>query len=236
MNEDLTPELDKSITSFISKLPPNQTYRLRTLQIFKKLKKYPEKKDEIILDIKNLFPFGNVKEYQKPLKYNKNIENTNEEKLSNELNLEEFILCDKFVEEIYKGKIIPNDDEFKKVFGDNKYITLDLDFNKIPKNTLVKIFTSLDEFSYIINNIKSSLKNANIKYFQEIIETSITVPRSDKYLFSKFFKKNKSKLLTEQIECLLRFKDRLHIDELMKYLIESKYPNRIEDKNERLKI
>ena len=236
LNEDLTPELDKSINFFISKLPSNQTSRLKALQIFKKLKKYPEKKDEIISDIKNLFSFGNVKEYQKPLKYNKNIENTKEEKLSNELDLDKFILCDKFVEEIYKGKIIPNDDEFKKVFGDNKYITLDLNFNKRPKNTLVKIFTSLDEFSYIIDDIKSSLKNANIKYFQEIIEASITVPRSDKYLFSKFFKKNKSKLLTEQIECLLRFKDRLHIDELMKYLIESKYPNRIEDKNERLKI
>ena len=55
LKEDLTPELEKKIESFTDKISEDQTYRLKALHIFKKLKKNPEKKEEIIKEIKDLF-------------------------------------------------------------------------------------------------------------------------------------------------------------------------------------
>ena len=55
LNEDLTPELDKKIFSFLERIPKEKSYRLKALCIFKKIKQNPEKKDEIIQEIKSLF-------------------------------------------------------------------------------------------------------------------------------------------------------------------------------------
>ena len=55
LKEDLTPELEKKIEAFTDKISEDQTYRLKALHIFKKLKKTPEKKDEIIQEIKDYF-------------------------------------------------------------------------------------------------------------------------------------------------------------------------------------
>ena len=71
LKEDLTAQLQKEIDDFLQKVPENQSYRLKALNIFKKLQKNPGKKKEIIQDIKNLFGLGNVKSHSKPVKYNK---------------------------------------------------------------------------------------------------------------------------------------------------------------------
>ena len=44
LNEDLTPELQNQIDEFIRRIPENQAYRLKAINIFKKLQKNPEKK------------------------------------------------------------------------------------------------------------------------------------------------------------------------------------------------
>ena len=44
----------------------------------------------------------------------------------------DFYNNNKFIEDIYSGSIIPNDTEYKKVFGNN-YVNLTFDFNKIPE-------------------------------------------------------------------------------------------------------
>ncbi len=44
LKEDLTPELDKKIFSFLERIPKEKSYRLKALHIFKKMKKNPEKK------------------------------------------------------------------------------------------------------------------------------------------------------------------------------------------------
>ena len=141
LNEELTPKLQNQIDDFLRRIPENQSYRLKALNIFKKLQKTPEKKVEIIQDIKRLFGLGNVKSHSKPVKYNKTSNNQKDEnegqKLPNSLNVSSYIKTDKFIEDIYSGAIIPNDNEFKKIFGNN-YANLNLDFNKIPENTLVK--------------------------------------------------------------------------------------------------
>jgi len=123
LKEDTTPELEKKIESFVDKIPEEQSYRLKALHIFKKMKKNPKKKDEIIQEIKDLFRIGKVQIYSKPVKYNKTTEAEKEEnesqKLPHELKLEKYIFTDKFVEGIYNGKIIPNNNEYKKKFGNN---------------------------------------------------------------------------------------------------------------------
>ena len=71
LKEDLTPQLQNQIDDFLRRIPENQSYRLRALNIFKKLLKNPEKKFEIIQDIKRLFNLGNITTHSKPVKYNK---------------------------------------------------------------------------------------------------------------------------------------------------------------------
>ena len=91
LNQELTPDLEKDIQTFIDKVPKEQLYRLKALYIFQKIKQHPERKSEIIQDIKDLFHFDEIKNYVKPLKYNKNISNENEDKkISNKLNLDNY--------------------------------------------------------------------------------------------------------------------------------------------------
>ena len=45
LNEELTPELQNQIDHFLRRIPENQSYRLKALNIFKKLQKNPEKKN-----------------------------------------------------------------------------------------------------------------------------------------------------------------------------------------------
>ena len=73
LKEELTPELQKDIESFLLRIPEAQSYRLNALNIFKKLQKKDVKKTEIIDDIKRLFRLGNVRQHSKPVKYNKTI-------------------------------------------------------------------------------------------------------------------------------------------------------------------
>ena len=123
LKEDLTHELQNQIDDFLKRIPENQSYRLRALNIFKKLQKNPEKKDEIIQNIKSLFRLGNVKSHSKPVKYNKSSRSPKEEndtqKLPSTFNLDEYVKINKFIQDIYDNKIIPNDTEYKKLFGNN---------------------------------------------------------------------------------------------------------------------
>ena len=73
LKDELTPELETQIESFTKKIPEEQSYRLRALHIFKKLEKNPEKKAEIIKEIKDLFHLGDVTNYPNPMKYNNTI-------------------------------------------------------------------------------------------------------------------------------------------------------------------
>ena len=193
------------------------------------MKKNPEKKEEIIREIKDLFHIAKVQNYSKPVKYNKTVdaeklEENEEQKLPQELKLEKYVFIDKFIEDIYKGELVPNDDEYKKIFG-NTYINFNLDFNKIPKNTLIKIFTNAKEFSKIINSLIPSFKIAKFSYFQEIIKSSAEESlKNDKNkdYFEQFFNNNKNNLLTEQLEFLLTLKSQFNFENLIPELIERK--------------
>ena len=114
LKEEITPELQKEIDNFVNRIPEDQSYRLKALNIFKKLKKNPEKKHEIIQDIKKLFNLGNVKTHNKPVKYNKPSSNQKDEnesqKLPNSLNINTYIQINKFIEGIYSGEINPTDE------------------------------------------------------------------------------------------------------------------------------
>ena len=240
LKDDLNPELEKKIDSFIDKIQETQSYRLKALYIFKKMKKNPEKKEEIIKEIKDLFRIEKVKNYPKPVKYNKTgeKEENEEQKLPNELNLEKYIFTEKFVENIYKGKLIPNNDEYKKIFV-NSNIQFNFDFNKIPKNTLIKIFTTGKEFSKIINSLSTSFKTAEFSYFKEVIKSSAEESlknEKSKECFEKFFNDNENNLLTEQLEFLLTLKSQFNFENLIPELIARKYPYEVEDKKERVKI
>ena len=243
LKEDLTPQLEEKIEKFIDKISEEQTYRLKALHIFKKMKKNPEKKDEIIKEIKDLFRIGRVPNYTKPVKYNKTADMEKEEenegeKLPHELKLENYVKTDKFIENIYQGKIIPDNNVYKKHFG-NSTVELNLDFNKVPKDTLVKIFTNEKEFSKIQKSFRTFLKTAKLSYFKEVIQEIAKEAIKDqkkKESFQNFFRTEESFLLTEHIEYLLTLKDQFNFETLIPELIARKYPNQIQDKKERIKI
>ena len=169
--EDLTPELQKQIDNFLKRIPEKQSYRLKAINIFKKLQRNPEKKTEIINDIKSLFKLENPKLHSKPVKYNKVSKNEKEEnesqKLPNSLNLNKYLKANKFIEDVYSGAIIPNNTEFTKVYGhgsdDDKCI---MDFNKIPEKTLVEIFNNEKDFTKINAFIWRSIPYAKLDYFK----------------------------------------------------------------------
>ena len=60
-----------------------------------------------------------------------------EKKTPNKLNLEEYIKVYQLIDDIYSGKIIPTDENLKKILG-GKYLEYELDFNQIPIDTLVQ--------------------------------------------------------------------------------------------------
>ena len=71
------------------------------------MKKNPEKKDEIIKEIKDLFRIGRVPNYTKPVKYNKTADMEKEEenegeKLPHELKLENYVITDKVDSSFYE--------------------------------------------------------------------------------------------------------------------------------------
>ena len=138
------------------------------------MKKNPEKKDEIIKEIKDLFRIGRVPNYTKPVKYNKTADMEKEEenegeKLPHELKLEKYIITDKFIENIYQGKIIPDNNVYKKHFG-NSTVELNLDFNKVSKDTLVKIFTNekFSSFKFYKIDLSSLTDTSEEKHFSFI--------------------------------------------------------------------
>ena len=244
LKEDLTPELEKKIEEATLSNSKKQSARLKALYIYKKLKKYPDKKEEVIQDIKNLFDIGGVTQHSKPVKYNKTkktgmeVEENEEQKLPHELKLEKYILTDKFVEDVYKGKIVPNNNELKKYFKNNTP-NFKLDFNKIPKDTLAKILTIGKDFSGIIHSVLQSFKTAKFSIFQDVIKFTIDQIKKDdkkKEDFENFFKRNENLLLTEQIEHLLTLNASFDFEQLIPEIIARKYPKPIQDKKERVKI
>ena len=245
LKEDLTPELDKKIFSFLERIPKEKSYRLKALCIFKKIKQNPEKKDEIIQEIKSLFNIGEVTHYSKPMKYIKKtgikIKTNDERSLPHELKLENYITIDKFIEGIYTGKIIPNDNEINKIFNNtfDYDIKYNLDFNKIPKDTLLQIFLNYPNFTRISISILSSFKYAKLEYFKDVLNSLIDLIKADKEKkknFDDFFLDKSKYLLTEQIEYILIFNSLFHLEKLVVELIERKYPYQPKDKKERIKI
>jgi len=171
LNEELTPELQKQIDSFLERIPESQSYRLKALNIFKKLKKNPKEKNEIIQDIKSLFNLGNVKPHSKPVKYNKTSNDANQkddsQRLPNSLNINNYIKTYKFIEDIYSNNIIPTDENYKKIFG-NEYVNLKFVFNKIKqKQILVKIFTNNKDYRKTFNYVAQSITNTKLDYFKK---------------------------------------------------------------------
>ena len=241
LNEELTPKLQNQIDDFLRRIPENQSYRLKALNIFKKLQKTPEKKIEIIQDIKRLFGLGNVKSHSKPVKYNKTSNNQKDEnegqKLPNSLNVSSYIKTDKFIEDIYSGAIIPNDNEFKKIFGNN-YANLNLDFNKIPENTLVKIFSNQKEYRKIIGPVVQSITYAKLDYFKKVMKLVVDEclkKEETKNEFRNFLSNHIYVFLNEQINALLEYKKDFNFDRLVSELINRKYSEISEDTLERVK-
>ena len=150
VKEEYSQDLDKKIKAFIHNFNLNeaQLTRLKALLIYKKMQKNSDKKEEIIKDIKDLFNLGNVKNYSKPVKYNKITKDENEieeKKIPNKLNLEEYVKIYQLVEDIYNGKIIPNNENINKILGNYK-MKYKLNINKIPLDTLVKMILDAKNF------------------------------------------------------------------------------------------
>ncbi len=110
------------------------------------------------------------------------IKANDEQNLPNELKLENYIKIDKFIEDIYTGKIIPNDSKINKNFKNtfDYDIKYNLDFNKIPKDTLLQIFINYPNFKRISVSILSSFKIAKLEYFKDVLNSLIVLIKADK--------------------------------------------------------
>ena len=188
------------------------------------MQKNSDKKEEIIKDIKDLFNLGNVKNYSKPVKYNKITKDENEieeKKIPNKLNLEEYVKVYQFVDDIYNGKIIPNDENINKILGNND-LKYKLNINKIPLDTLVKMILDAKNFDKIIID-------ENIPINKDILEKLIKV------LDEECRKDNKNeknvgecigvlceKGLIENIETVLKY-ETFNIENIYEILINRMY-------------
>ena len=242
IKEGLTSEFQKEIDEFLRRIPESQSYRLKALNIFKKLKKNPKNKSEIIQDIKRLFNLGEAKSHSKPVKYskisNEQKDENDSEKLPNSFNINEYVKTNKFIEDIYNGIIIPNDDEYKKIFGNN-YSNLILDFNKLPENTLIYIFSNIKNCRRIFDSVSRSITFAKFNYFKKVVKLIIQecVKKDEKKNeFRNYICNNVHLLLNEQINFLLEYKTDFNFDKLVSELINRKFSEITEDKLERIKI
>ena len=243
LKEKLTPKLQKEIDTFLNRIPNYQSYRLKALNIFKKLQKNPKVKTEVIQDIKRLFELGNVKSHNKPVKYNKATTTQKDDenevhKLPNSFNINNYIKIDKFLEDIYSGAIIPTDIEYKKYFGDSvKYLSSD--FNKIPEKTLVQIFTKLDDFTiYKGDLIDFSISHAKLDYFKQVMKSVIQECLKNEETikdFREFVFNNISSFLNEQINFLLEYHKDFNFDKLVVELINRTYSEMSKNNKERIK-
>ena len=226
VKEEYSQDLDKKIKAFIHNfnLNEDQLTRLKALLIYKKMQKNSDKKEEIIKDIKDLFNLGNVKNHSKPVKYNKITKDENEieeKKIPNKLNLEEYVKVYQFVDDIYNGKIIPNDENINKILGNND-LKYKLNINKIPLDTLVKMILDAKNFDKIIID-------ENIPINKDILEKLIKV------LDEECRKDNKNeenvgecigvlceKGLIENIETVLKY-ETFNIENIYEILINRMY-------------
>ena len=214
LNEDLTPKLQKEINKFVESIPEEQAYRIKALNIFKKLQKNPNNKSEIIENIKSLFNLKEGESYSKPYKYQKNKNENNEEnkesdKYPNSLDVSEYNTLNKFIQDIYDNKIDPNDDNYYKIFNRDIYFFI-IDFNKIPKEILIKILTNPNKYDNIKAPLLNSLLFSKIDYFKKIIKLVVDKCKDSKEYkenFTTFIKNNKDFLLNEQIEELSEYKN-----------------------------
>ena len=230
LNEDLTPELQNEINKFVKSIPEDQAYRIKALNIFKKLQKNPENKSEIIENIKSLFNLKEGESYSKPYKYQKNKNENNEEnkeseKYPNSLDVSEYNALNKFIQDIYDNKIDPNEDNYNKIFDGNKYFFI-IDFNKIPPEILIKILTNSYKYSSIKKPFLFSILFSKIDYFKKIIKLVVDKCKDSgeyKENFITFIKNNKNFLLNEQIEELAEYKNFFYSKTIVLELINRKF-------------
>ena len=229
VKEEYSQELDKKIKSFLNNFGlfgfnQKQLTRLKALLIYKKIQKNPDKKEEIIKDIKDLFKIGNVKNYSKPVKYNKIAKDENEieeKKIPNKLNLEEYVKVYQLVEDIYNGKIIPNDENINKILGNNN-LKCKLDFNKIPIDTLVKMFLNSENFNKIDFDgempINKDIVEKLIKILDEECRKNNKNEKRVKESIGAFCEKG----LIEDIESVLKY-ETFNYEDLFQILINRMY-------------
>ena len=209
VKEEYSQELDKKIKSLINNFSLNeeQLTRLKALLIYKKMQKNPDKKEEIIKDIKDLFNIGDVKNYSKPVKYNKITKDENEieeKKIKNKLNLEEYVNVYQIVDDIYNGKIIPNNDNLDEILGDNS-LKYRLDFNKIPIDTLVKMFLDSENFDKINIDEKIPINKDLLEKVIKILEEECRKNNENKEEIQRYIGAFCEKGFIEDIESILKY-------------------------------
>ena len=205
LKEEYSQDLNKKIKTFLNKyeneIPNEQLSRLKALLIYKKIKKNPNKKEEIIKDIKDLFNLGNVSKYSKPVKYNKMMKDEDEKeekKIPNKLNLEEYVNVYQLIDDVYKGKIIPSNDDFR-------YLNYQFDINKIPIDTLVKIILNIERYLIIKFNDKIPLSTEHFKKLLKSLNDKCSKDDKNTNKVERFIKDICNNISNEQIEEILKY-------------------------------
>ena len=250
LNEKYTPELEEEIGKFIKKIPREKSIRLRALDLFKQINEFPEKNYEIIDKIKKIFDIKNLMFNSKIINEentsNSNIIKSDEDEnnleyknIDTHLNLSNYNISSKlnqFLNDIYSNKIDPNNKEYKKKFGDIS-IDIQLDFNKIPEDIIIKILTTKDDYSNILLDY---IETMNINYFNKILKKIIDEYAKNEEIMSIFQEKIINEydeyFTYEQLEALYEFKNYFNCDKIFKEMIKRKFYNyKKDDKKEEIK-
>ena len=143
----------------------------------------------------------------------------------------------KVINNIYLDKI--NEKEIEELDNyaededhDDNFI-IQLDFNKIPENILVKILTKQYKYDLLCLGVIYSIPYAEINYFKKIIKLIIGECNKEekKKKFEKLIEEYKSLFLIEQIEELMVYKYKYIFDILFPEYIEKKYFDILISKN-----
>ena len=240
LNEELTPKLQKEIDSFSKRVELSQSFRLKALNIFKKLQKSADKKQEIIEDIESSFCLGirtSHRKHMKPVKYNKvskdqDQKDDDEEKLPNSLDSNNFIKTKKLFEDIYNNKVDPKNEIIKDYFqfhSDNS----ELDCNKLSEDLIVKAFTD-KEYKLFSNLVINNITYLKLDTFQKVVKKIIKKCSKDEGSSERIMTMEEyeiDKFLNEQINALIEYRK-----EFCYELISRIYDDRIEDNLERVKM
>ena len=151
---EFTNELKSEIDKFVNDFPNFPCDKLKALYILKYSEKFPEKKEEICNELKEMFNLPKIRDYNKPTEFQKNEDNSSSKEdfdkfPSNIKDVKEVqSKVNEILNSIYSGKLLPKNNNLKDLKDHKEFEKgkLNLDITKIPDNIIEECFINSSEY------------------------------------------------------------------------------------------